>query len=85
MPAKKPSTQQVSSIQRLIGSLLVLGTLFGVQVGAESMVEGQVRLASGEPVAGAHVRLFDLRDLRSWHLNAQIHPATLSVSCAKIL
>ena len=27
---------------------------------------GQVRLASGEPVVGAQVRLFDLRDLRSW-------------------
>ena len=30
------------------------------------MVAGQVRLASGELVAGAQVRLFDLHNLRSW-------------------
>ena len=53
-------------MQRMIGSLIVLSTLLGVQVGAEPIVAGQVRLASGEPVAGAHVRLFDLSDLRSW-------------------
>ena len=53
-------------MQRMIGNLIVLSTLLGVQVGAEPIVAGQVRLASGEPVAGAHVRLFDLRDLRSW-------------------
>ncbi len=58
--------QEVSDMQRLLSSLIVLGAVFGVQVGAEPMVAGQVRLASGEPVAGAHVRLFDLRDLRSW-------------------
>ena len=53
-------------MQRILSSLMVLGALFSVQAGAESVVAGQVRLASGEPVAGAHVRLFDLRDLRSW-------------------
>ena len=53
-------------MQRMIGSLIVLGMVLGVQAGAEPMVAGPVRLASGEPVAGAHVRLFDLRDLRSW-------------------
>ena len=53
-------------MQRILSSLMLLGAVFGVQVGAEPMVAGQVRLASGEPVAGAHVRLFDLRDLRSW-------------------
>ena len=53
-------------MQRILSSLMVIGAVFGVQVGAEPMVAGQVRLASGEPVAGAHVRLFDLRDLRSW-------------------
>ena len=52
-------------MQRMIGSLIVL-TVLGVQAGAEPMVAGQVRLASGEPVAGAHVRLFDLAGLRSW-------------------
>ena len=64
MPAKNPPTQKVSAIQRMIGSLIVLGSLLGVQVGAEPMVVGQVRLASGEPVAGAQVRLFDLSDLQ---------------------
>ena len=63
MPTKKYPTQKRSPIQRMIGSLLVLGTVLGVQVGAEPMVAGQVRLASGEPVAGAQVRLFDLTDL----------------------
>ncbi len=53
-------------MQRILSSLMVIGAVFGVQVGADPMVEGQVRLASGEPVAGAQVRLFDLRDLRSW-------------------
>ena len=53
-------------MQRILSSLMVIGAVFSVQAGAEPMVEGQVRLASGEPVAGAHVRLFDLRDLRSW-------------------
>ena len=53
-------------MQRIFSSLIVLGMVFSVQVGAESMMVGQVRLASGESVAGAHVRLFDLRDLRSW-------------------
>ena len=53
-------------MQRIFSSLIVLGMVFSVQVGAESMMVGQVRLASGESVAGAQVRLFDLRDLRSW-------------------
>ena len=64
MPAKDSPTQKPSPIQRMIGSLIVLGTLLGVQAGAEPMVAGQVRLASGEPVAGAQVRLFDLSDLQ---------------------
>ena len=33
--------------------------------GAEPLVEGRVRLDSGQPVAGAQVLLFDLADLRS--------------------
>ena len=53
-------------MQRILSSLMVIGAVFGAQVGAEPMMAGQVRLASGEPVAGAQVRLFDLRDLRSW-------------------
>ena len=53
-------------MQRILSSLMVIGAVFSVQAGAEPMIEGQVRLASGELVAGAQVRLFDLRDLRSW-------------------
>ena len=34
MPAKKPPTQKVSAIQRMIGSLIVLVTVLGVPVGA---------------------------------------------------
>ncbi len=35
------------------------------QAGAESLVDGLVRLDSGEPAAGAQVLLFDLTDLRA--------------------
>ena len=47
-----------------ISILLVL--VLNLSVGAEPLVEGYVRLESGQPVAGAQVRLFDLADLRSW-------------------
>ena len=50
-------------MQRILSSLMVIGAVFSVQAESESMMTGQVRLASGEPVVGAHVRLFDLR---SW-------------------
>ena len=43
--------------------LLGLG-LFG-PAGAESLLEGRVRLPSGAPVPGAQVLLFDLADLRA--------------------
>ena len=45
-----------------IGCLMWL--LSSLQAGAEPLVEGRVRLASGEPAAGAQVLLFDLTDLR---------------------
>ena len=41
-----------------------IGLVLSVSVGAESLLEGRVRLDSGEPVADAQVRLFDLTDLR---------------------
>ena len=50
-------------MQRKISGLMFIGLIFGVQVGAEPLVEGWVRLASGEPAVGAQVRLFDLADL----------------------
>ena len=41
-----------------------IGLVLCVSVGAESILEGRVRLESGEPVADAQVRIFDLSDLR---------------------
>ena len=43
---------------------IFIGLLLSVSVGAESLLEGRVRLDSGEPVADAQVQLFDLTDLR---------------------
>ncbi len=47
-------------------SLMVslLGLVLSVSVGAEPLLKGRVWLASGQPAAGVHVRLFDLTDLR---------------------
>ena len=42
----------------------LIGLVFVVSVSAEPLLEGQVRLESGEPVADAQVRIFDLSDLR---------------------
>ena len=41
-----------------------IGLVFVVCASAEPLLEGRVRLDSGEPVADAQVRLFDLTDLR---------------------
>ena len=41
-----------------------IGLVLSVSVGAEPLLEGRVRLDSGEPVADAQVRIFDLSDLR---------------------
>ena len=41
-----------------------VGWLLSVGAGAEPVVEGQVRLASGAPASGAQVLLFDLGNLR---------------------
>ena len=49
-------------MKSLIGSLI--GLMLNVHVGAEPLLEGQVRLSSGQPAAGVQVRLFDLTDLR---------------------
>lgn len=39
-----------------------VGLVLSVSVGAEPLLEGRVRLASGEPAVGVQVRLFDLAD-----------------------
>ena len=49
-------------MKSLIGSLI--GLVLSVSVGAELLLEGRVRLSSGQPAAGVQVRLFDLTDLR---------------------
>ena len=46
----------------IVGSFI--GLVLSVSVGAEPLLEGQVRLSSGQPAAGVQVRLFDLSDLR---------------------
>ena len=45
-----------------IGGLI--GLVLGVSVDAEPLLDGRVRLSSGQPAAGVQVRLFDLTDLR---------------------
>ncbi|MDE2807295.1 MAG: T9SS type A sorting domain-containing protein [Gemmatimonadota bacterium] len=42
----------------------LIGLVFVISSSAEPLLEGRVRLDSGEPVADAQVRLFDLTDLR---------------------
>ena len=42
----------------------LIGIVLSVGVGAEPLIEGQIRLSSGLPAAGVQVRLFDLSDLR---------------------
>ena len=42
----------------------LVGLVFGISASAEPLLEGRVRLASGQPVADAQVQLFDLTDLR---------------------
>ena len=45
-----------------IGGLI--GLVLSVSVGAEPLIEGRVRLLSGQPAVGVQVRLFDLTNLR---------------------
>ena len=44
------------------GSLI--GLVLSIHVGAEPLLEGRVRLSSGQPAVDVQVRLFDLTDLR---------------------
>ena len=52
----------IDLMKSLIGSLI--GLVLSFSVGAEPLLEGRVRLSSGQPAAGVQVRLFDLTDLR---------------------
>ena len=49
-------------MKSLIGGFI--GLVLSVHVGAEPLLEGRVRLASGQPAADVQVRLVDLTDLR---------------------
>ena len=49
-------------MKALISSLI--GLMLSISVSAEPLIEGRVRLESGEPVADAQVQIFDLSDLR---------------------
>ena len=49
-------------MKSFIGSFI--GLVLSVSVGAESLLEGRVRLSSGQPAIGVQVRLFDLTALR---------------------
>ena len=42
----------------------LIGLVFIVSASAEPLLEGRVRLESGQPVADAQVQLFDLTNLR---------------------
>ena len=48
-------------MKSLIASFI--GLVLSVSVGAEPLLEGQVRLSSGQPATGVQVRLFDWTDL----------------------
>ena len=52
----------VEAMKSLIG--IFIGLVLSVSVGAEPLLEGRVRLSSGQPAAGVQVRLFDWTDLR---------------------
>ena len=45
-------------------NVCIIGLVFVVSLSAEPLLEGRVRLESGEPVADAQVRIFDMTDLR---------------------
>ena len=47
-----------------IANVCLVGLVFVVCASAEPLLEGRVRLDSGEPVADAQVQIFDLTDLR---------------------
>ena len=55
-------------MKSFLGGLISL--ILSVSVGAEPLLEGRVRLSSGQPAVGVQVRLVDLTDLRHVDLHA---------------
>ena len=62
-----------------IGSLI--GLVLSFHVGAEPLLEGRVRLSSGQPAAGVQMRLFDLTDLRRFVGTTTTRPGILRCRC----
>ena len=60
----------------------LVGVLLSVGVGAEPVVEGQVRLPDGQPVVGAQVMLIDWDDLRRGAIAPSHHRCGRAVCAA---
>ena len=50
-------------MKRISRWLVVIGVVSGLRAGAVSLLQGWVRLPSGQPAAGAQIMLFDLANL----------------------
>ena len=61
----------------------LIGLVFAVSASAEPLLEGRVRLESGEPVANAQVRIFDMTDLRQGAIARAMTDGT-GVFCAAV-
>ena len=59
-----PNEVKILAMHSIIGWLILMGLAMGQPATAEPLLQGRVRLASGEPVPAAQVRLFDLANLR---------------------
>ena len=70
-------------MKSLIGGLI--GLVLSVHVGAEPLLEGRVRLSSGQPAVGVQVRLFDLTDLRRSVGTTTDEPGILRCRCERSL
>ena len=62
MPYTLEVYKGIDLMKLFIGGLIAL--MLSLSVGAEPLLEGQVRLSSGQPAVGVQVRLFDLTNLR---------------------
>ena len=62
VPCEALFIKELTLMKLFIGSFI--GLVLSIHVGAEPLLEGRVRLSSGQPADGVQVRLFDLTDLR---------------------